>query len=208
MAIAGLDRRASKLESSLDYVRRQKEAEERKAWREKNSERLHWEMFLRNHGPASISYTEEDIEKYDDKEEIRAAIAYREMLQKVLTKYDGWIVNYEAMDETEKAFAYLLEDFNAFRDTYSLFDMDLDRWLDKLGLDEIRPPFVELIKAIDEHMDGSDWREICYLQEAQDAIMKRLFENYEARRASYLRYKAEHPEETDQSESEPKEEVP
>jgi len=88
MAIAGLDRRASKLESSLDYVRQQKEAEERKAWREKNSERLSWEMFLRNHGPASISYTAEDIEKHDDKEEIRAAIACREMLQKVLTKYD------------------------------------------------------------------------------------------------------------------------
>ena len=59
MAISGLDRRASKLEDSMDGIRRQKEADERKAWREANSERLQWEMFLRNHGPASIEYTEE-----------------------------------------------------------------------------------------------------------------------------------------------------
>ena len=49
----------------------------------------------------------------------------------------------------------------------------------KLGLDEIRPPFVELIKAIDEHKGSSAWREICFLQVNQDAMMKRLFENYE-----------------------------
>jgi hypothetical protein len=47
MAISGLDRRASKLEDSMDGIRRQKEADERKAWREANSERLKWEMFLR-----------------------------------------------------------------------------------------------------------------------------------------------------------------
>ena len=192
MAISGLDRRASKLEDSMDGIRRQKEADERKAWREANSERLEWEMFLRNHGPASIEYTEEDIEKYSDKEEIRAAIACREMLQRVLAKYKGPVVDYEAMDTTEKALAYLLEEFCMCMDTYRLFDSDLEHWQYKLGLDEVRPPFVELIKAIDEHTGSSDWREVCFLQENQDAIIKRLFENYEDGRARYLKYKAEH----------------
>ena len=194
MAITGLDRRASKLEDSMDHLRRQKEAEERKAWREANSERLKWEMFLRNHGPVSIEYSEEDLEKYpDEKEDIKAAIACREMHQKVLAKYKGHVVDYEAMDTSEKAFAYLLEEFCMCMDTYRLFDSDIYCWLDKLGLDEIRPPFIELIRAIDEHTGNSDWREICYLQENQNAMMERLFENYEAGRAKYLRYKAEHP---------------
>jgi hypothetical protein len=196
MAIANLDRRASRLEDSLESLKRQKATEERKAWREANSERLQWEMFLRNHGPTSIEYTEEDIEKYDDKEEIRAAIAYREMSQRVLAKYDGWVVNYGAMDEIEKALAYLLEELNIYMDLYTLIERDLEFWQYKLGLDESRPPFVDLIKAIDEHTKSSDWREVYYLQENQDAIMERLFENYEAGRAVYLRYKAEHPEET------------
>jgi hypothetical protein len=196
MAITNLDRRASKLEVSLSHLKRQKEADERKAWREANSERLQWEMFLRNHGPESIEWTEEDFEKYpDEKEEIEAGIACRKMLQRVLAKYkEGWIVDYNAMDETEKAFAHLLEEFGVYIDPYSLFDQDLDNWLNKLGLEEIRPPFVELIRAIDEHIGSSDWREIRYRQDVQDAMMERLFENYEAGRATYLRYKAEHPE--------------
>ncbi|MGD0953811.1 MAG: hypothetical protein ABR985_15720 [Methanotrichaceae archaeon] len=191
MAVSGLDRRASKLEDSMDGIRRQKEADERKAWREDNSERIQWEMFLRNHGPASIEYTDENIEKYSDKGEIRTAIACREILQRVLAKYKDHIVDYEAMDATEKAFAYLLEEFCMCMDTYRLFDRDLENWQYKLGLDEIRPPFVELIRAIDEHTGSSDWREVCFLQENQDAIMRRLFENYEDGRAQYLKYKAE-----------------
>ena len=114
------------------------------------------------------------------------------MLQRVLAKYKGHIVDYEAMDTTEKAFAYLLEEFGMCMDTYRLFDSDLDHWQYKLGLDEVRPPFVELIKAIDEHTGSSDWREVCFLQENQDAIITRLFENYEDGRARYLKYKAEH----------------
>jgi hypothetical protein len=194
VAIANLDNRASKLEASFEHLRKQKETEERKAWREANSGRLHWEMFLRNHGPASIEFTDEDIDKYNDKGEIRAAIAYREMLQKVLAKYDGWIVNYEAMDETEKAFAYLLEEFHAYLDQYGLLEMDLEHWQYKLGLDESRPPFIDLIKTIDEHLGNSEWREVCCIQERQDSMMEKLFENYEDGRARYLRYKAEHPE--------------
>jgi hypothetical protein len=174
-----------------------KEADERKSWREENSERLRWEMFLRNHGPESIDWTEESIEKYpDEKEDIEAGIACREMLQRVLAKYKGHVVDYEAMDASEKAFAYMLEEFGAYMDTYRLFDSDLYHWLDKLGLDEIRPPFIELIRSIDQHTGGPDWREICYLQENQDSMMKRLFENYEDGRARYLRYKAEHPDQS------------
>ncbi|VVB64502.1 Uncharacterised protein [uncultured archaeon] len=195
MALSGLDRRASKLEDSMEGLKRQKEAEERKAWRETNFERLKWEMFLRNHGPESIEWTEIDIEKYpDEKEDIEAGIACREMLQRVLAKYEGHVVDYEAMDVAEKAFAYLLEEFGANMDTYRLIDSDLYYWLNKLGLDEIRPQFIELMRAIDEYTGSSDWREICYLQENQDAVIKRLFENYEDGRARYLRYKAEHPD--------------
>lgn len=42
---------------------------------------LRLEMFLRNHELDSIEYTEEDIEKYYDKEETRASIDYREILK-------------------------------------------------------------------------------------------------------------------------------
>lgn len=202
MAITSLDRRASKLEDSMDHLRRQKEAEERKAWREANSERLKWEMFLRNHGPESIEWNEKDIEKYpDEKEDIEAGLACRKMLQRVLAKYKGHVVHYGDMDPIEMAFAYLLEEFCMRMDTYRLFDSDIYYWQDKLGLDEIRPSFIELIRAIDQHTGNSDWREICYLQENQNAMMERLFENYEAGRARYLRYKAEHPEEINQSET-------
>jgi hypothetical protein len=202
MAISGLDRRASKLEDSMDGLKRQKEADERKAWREANSERLKWEMFLRNHGPESIDWTDDCIEKYpDEKEDIKAGIACREMLRRVLAKYKGHVVDYETMDDTEKAFAYLLEEFGMCMDTYRLYDSDLYYWLGKLGLDEIRPPFVELIRAIDEHTGSSEWREVCFLQENQNAMMKRLLENYEDGRAHYLRYKAEHDNE-DAQESE------
>jgi hypothetical protein len=204
MAITGLDRRASKLEDSMDHLRRQKEAEERNAWRQENSERLQWEMFLRVHGPDSIEVTEEDIEKASDpenKEEIKAEVACKKMLQRVLAKYDGWIVDYGAMDETEKAFAVLLESFHIYENVYNLVRLDLDNWEYKLDL-KPELSFVEEIKAIDEHIGSSDWREVCYLQENQDAVMERLFQYEEARRARYLRYKAEHPEEeADQSET-------
>jgi hypothetical protein len=199
MAITSLDRRASKLEDSMHHLRRQKEAEERKAWREANSERLQWEMFLRVHGPDSIEYTEEDIEKATDSdymEEIKAEMACKKMLQRVLAKYDGGIVNYGAMDETEKAFAVLLENFHIYENVFDLFRLDLETWGDKLDL-KPELSFVEEIKAIDEHTGSSDWREVCYLQENQDDVMERLFEYEEARRARYLGYKAEHPEETD-----------
>ena len=203
MAIAGLDRRASKLEDSMARLRQQKETEERKAWREANSERLEWEMFLRVHGPEAVEVTEEDIGKTEDperKEEIKAELAYKKLIQKVLAHYkEGWIVDYENMDETEKAFAWLLEEFHVFEDREDLFEMDYERWTDKLT---IKPdvPFVEAIRAIDKHVGNSDWREICYLQVHQDAMMENLFEKEENRRASYLRYKAQHPEESEDGE--------
>jgi hypothetical protein len=90
----------------------------------------------------------------------------------------------------------LLESFHIYEDVYNLFRLDLETWGDKLDL-KPELSFVEEIKAIDEHTGSSDWREVCYLQEKQDAVMERLFEYEEARRARYLRYKAEHPEETD-----------
>ena len=184
-------------------LRQQKETEERKAWREANSERLEWEMFLRVHGPEAVEVTEEDIGKTEDperKEEIKAELAYKKLIQKVLAHYkEGWIVDYENMDETEKAFAWLLEEFHVFEDREDLFEMDYERWTDKLT---IKPdvPFVEAIRAIDKHVGNSDWREICYLQVHQDAVMENLFEKEENRRASYLRYKAQHPEESEDGE--------
>lgn len=193
MSLTGLDRKISKLDESMDYLRRQKAAEERAAWRRENSDRLKWEMFLRNHGPSSIEWTEEDIKKYTlEEEDIKAGIACRAIMQRVLAKYkDGWQVDYAAMDETEKAFAFLLEEFNIYVDFYNLLERDFENLYCKLGLDEARSPFLEVLKAVDAHMGGSDWREVCYRQEAQDRFMMRLFENYEAGRANYLRHKAE-----------------
>ncbi len=199
MAITNLDRRTSRLEDSLEHLRLQKAKEERDAWRQANSERLKWEMFLRAHGPDSVEVTEEDLEKADDpetKEEIKAELAFKKLCQQVLSHYDGWIVNYEGMDETEKAFAYLLECFHIYEPTYDLFRLDLDHWECKLDL-KPELSFVEEIKAIDEHVGNTEWREVCYLQENQDAMMERAFEYEEDRRARYLRYKAEHPEDED-----------
>jgi hypothetical protein len=200
MAITGLERRTSKLEDSLEHVKRQKEAEERKVWREANSERLQWEMFLRVHGPDSVEATEADIDKTDDpesKEEIKAELAYKKLAQKILLYYeDGWLVHYEKMDDTEKAFARLLEEFHIYESKETLFEQDLDQWAYKLN---IKPdvPFVEAIRAIDEHIGSPDWREICYLQEHQDAMIEQAFRKEENRRARYLRYRAEHPEEAE-----------
>lgn len=72
-----------------------------------------------------------------------------------------------------------------------LLERDFEETAYKLGLDEIRPPFLEVVKAIDEHRGGSDWREVCYRQETQDRLTMRLFENYEEGRANYLRHKVE-----------------
>jgi len=119
MSLSGLDRRVSKLDDSMENLRKQKATEERAKWREENSDRLRWEMFLRVHGPASIDYTEESIKEYpDEAEDIKAALACKAMMERVLAKYDGWQVDYAAMDDTEKAFAYLLEDFNIYLELY------------------------------------------------------------------------------------------
>ena len=200
MAITNLDRRTSKLEDSLAHLKQQREAEERKAWREANSARLQWEMFLRVHGPESEEITEEDLEKTDNperKEEIKAQLAYKKLIPNVLAHYkEGWIVNYGPLNEAEKALAWLLEEFHVYEDSESLFELDFEQWTDKLNIGP-EVPFVEAIRAIDEHVGNSDWREICYLQEHQDAMMESLFEKEEDRRARYLRYKAAHPEEDD-----------
>jgi len=197
MAIANLFNRTLKLEASLEHLRLQKAEEERKAWREANSERLRWEMFLRVHGPDSVEVTEEDLEKTDDSErkaEIEAELAFKTFCQRVLSHYDGHQVKYEKMKEGEKAFAWLLEAFHLYEDTYSLFMRDLENWVYKLDL-KPELSFVEEITAIDKYVGNSDWREICYLQKHQDEMMERAFEYEEGRRAQYLRYKAEHSDE-------------
>ncbi len=199
MAITNLDRRASRLEDSLEHLRLQKAKEEREAWRQANSERLKWEMFLRVHGPESVEVTENDLEKTSDpdrKEEIKAELAFKKLCQQVLSHYDGWVVRYDNMNETEKAFAWLLESLYAYRDIEDLFEMDLDTWTCKLNIGS-EVGFVEEIKAIDAYVGNTDWREVCYLQTHQDAMMERAFEYEEDRRARYLRYKAEHPEDED-----------
>lgn len=199
MALTNLFNRASKLEASLKHLRLQKAEEEREAWRQANCERLQWEMFLRNHGPESVEVTEEDLEKTSDpegKDEIKAELAFKKLCQQVLSHYDGWVVKYANMNETEKAIAWLLESLYAYRDIEDLFKMDLDTWACKLNLGP-ELGFVEEIKAIDAYVGNTDWREVCYLQKNQDAMMERAFEYEEDRRARYLRYKAEHPEDED-----------
>ena len=100
MAISGLDRRASKLEDSMESLKQQKEAEERKAWREENSEHLRFEMFLRQYGPGEnfdwARTTKEDKERGAEAQaETEAALAQEDMLRRILTHYDeDGVVNY------------------------------------------------------------------------------------------------------------------
>jgi hypothetical protein len=167
MSIDRLDRRG--------HLKRQKEAEERQAWREKNSERLRWEMFLRSFGPeGDFDHLGETPENAEDE----AAFAHREMLQRILKHYkDDGTVDYESMSFEEKAFADLFEELFMVIDDYSLLDLDIDYWRFNLNID--LPQFHELISRIDEHLGSRDWRDICYLQEAQDNLMERFLENWE-----------------------------
>lgn len=153
-------------------------------------------MFLRHFGPGddNFGWAKADKERNDeDQAEAEAALAHQDILQRVLSHYNGWVVDFRPMDTNEKAFASLFEElFMVVEDSY-LFRFDLDYWRDKLGLD--LPPFVQLIKAIDEHTGGSDWRQICYLEERQYALIKTMCQEYEADRARALQYRATHQEE-------------
>jgi hypothetical protein len=169
----------------MDSRRSQKASEKRKAWREANSERIRWEMFLRNYGPDSFDWLKEKPESAEDE----AAFAHREMLQRVLNHFKGHIVDYDSMSYEERAFAHLFEDLFLVIDDYDLLDEDIDHWRDVLEL-EISVPFVEVLRRIDEHLGNSDWREICYREEKQRHLMKELLENYEAHRNDVLRRRA------------------
>ncbi len=194
MAIAGLDRRASKLEDSMARLRQQKETEERKAWREENSERLRFEMFLRQYGPGEnfdwARTTKEDKERGAEAQaETEAALAQEDMLRRILTHYDKeGVVNYTSMDTNEKAFASLFEELFLVADDNDLFMSDIEHWEHKLGLD--LPSFVDLIKAIDEHIGSSDWRQICYLEKRQHNLLEAAYTDFENRRARALQYRA------------------
>lgn len=193
MAITGLDRRASKLEDSLGYIKQQREREEEAVWRKENSERLRWEMFLRHFGSRdsfnwarrSLEDPENDAETHAEAE---AALSLEESLQRVLSHTDSdGNLDYQSMNSSDKAVANLLNTlFLVVDDTY-LFKMDLERWRDILGLD--LPPFIELIKAIDTHLGSSNWRQICCLEESQKQLLKTMFEVYEFTRDRALQYR-------------------
>jgi hypothetical protein len=194
MAVTNLDRRASKLEDSMESLRQQKEAEERKAWREENSERLRFEMFLRQYGPGEDNFgwakrcledKERDAEAHADAE---AALAQEDMLRRILTHYDeDGVVNFTSMDTNEKAFANLFEELFQVVNDNDLFMRDVEDWEHKLGLD--LPSFVDLIKAIDEHTGSSDWRQIRYSEEGQHGLLKAAYTDFENRRARALQYR-------------------
>jgi len=169
------------------HLKLQKDDEERQAWRVKNSERLRWEMFLRSFGPeGDFDYLGETSVDPEGK----AAFAHREMLQRILKHYDEeGIADYESMSFEEKAFAHLFDELFMVIDAYSLLDIDIDYWRFKLNID--LPHFSELISRIDEHLGSSDWREICYLQEAQDDLRERFRENWEFMRADAVQRRAE-----------------
>jgi len=99
MSIDRLDRRGR--------LKRPTDAVEIQAWREKNSERLRWEMFLRNFGPEGDFDHLGEAPKNAEEE---AAFAHREMLQRILKHYteDG-TADYESMSFEEKAFAHLFD---------------------------------------------------------------------------------------------------
>ncbi len=98
----------------------------------RNSERLCWDLFLRQFGPGEDNFgwakgclaeKERDAESHAEDE---AALAHQDMLRRILTHYNGWIVNFQSMDNNEKAFASLFEElFNLVNDTY-LFMCDIE----------------------------------------------------------------------------------
>ena len=171
------------------HLKRQTEAEKRQAWRDENSERLRWEMFLRSFGPEGdfdhLGESPKDAEE-------EAAFAHREMLQRILRYYgnDG-TPDYESMSFEEKAFAHLLDVLYTEIDSYSLLDSDIDYWRFKLNID--LPHFPELISRIDKYLGSSDWREICYLQEAQNNLMAQFSKNWELMRVDAFRHRSEDP---------------
>ena len=168
----------------------QEDEDEQQSWRAKNSERLRWEMFLRNFGPdGDFDYL--GSEPLDSEEE--AAFAHREMLRRILKHHekDG-SADYESMSFEEKAFAHLFEELFLVIDDYDLFDLDIDNWRYLLKID--LPHFPELIARIDEHLGRSDWREICYFQEAQDNLMKLFCTNWEVLREDAFKNRAEDPD--------------
>jgi len=146
-------------------------------------------MFLRNFGPdGDFDYLGD--EPVDAEEE--AAFAHREMLRRIVKHYnkDGYL-DYESMSYEEKAFAHLFEELFLTIDDYDLFDLDIDHWRYLLKID--LPHFPELISRIDEHLKNSEWREICYFEEAQDNLMKQYCKNWEILRESGLKNRAKDP---------------
>ena len=108
MSLISLDNRTTLREDSLAYLKRQKGTEERIACGKANSDRLRWKMFLRVHGVDSEGWTELDLEKttsHDSREEVKAFLAYRKILQSGISKYEGRIVKYDDMTEEEMALA-------------------------------------------------------------------------------------------------------
>ncbi len=193
MAITGLDRRASKLEDSLEHIKQQREREEAAVWRKENSERLRWEMFLRHFGPGdSFNWARGSLEEPGkDSEahaEAEAALSLEESLKRVLSHTDSdGNLDYQSMDSSDKAVANLLNTlFMVVEDSY-IFKMDLEHWGDTLGLD--LPPFLELIKAVDAHLGSPNWRQICCLEESQKALLKNAYEDHEFTRARALQYR-------------------
>jgi hypothetical protein len=71
------------------------------------------------------------VEAADDpgrQEEIKAELAYKKLCQKILPYYEnGCVVNYEGMDETEKALC-LPWSVSTFMRILTIFSGDLDRW--------------------------------------------------------------------------------
>lgn len=170
-------------------LRRQNEAEKHQAWRDENSERLRWEMFLRTFGPeGDFDYLGEVPQDADEE----AAFAHREMLQRILKYYnDDGTADYESMSFEEKAFAHLFDELFMEMDSYSLLDLDIDYWRFRLKID--LPHFHELISRIDEYTGSSDWREICYSQEAQNDLMAQFSKNWELMRVDAFRHRSEDP---------------
>ncbi len=97
-------------------------------------------MFLRQFGPGDDNFgwakgCLADKERDAESHAAEAALAQQDMLRRVLSHFNGRIVNFQSMDNNEKDFASLLEElFNLVDDSY-LFMRDIEYWEDKLGLD-------------------------------------------------------------------------
>jgi hypothetical protein len=187
-------KRIGRLEiKNTDAIQNMAEAERKKKaaaleeWRDKNCQRIAWDLFILLQGPKlehPDDYKEDDNEEddspfaEDNKLFVKSHLAYFAMIERVL-KYgfeevdEIYKLRKSGMTAEEMAFAVCLE--NLF-DRYDTEDGGLLRWgvraqARALGLGSAlhkgEMTVAEVMEKIDEHRGGPEWRQICGTNAAQ-----------------------------------------